>query len=130
MKKTLITVALFAIATCCYSQNIPNPASLYVKFLGYKSEVKTDKEGNQSKVCIFPDNSECDEWSFFRGTCGQAFSYCSLKGFKTESCVDSTEGYKLIICKCVDSYNPEKKIPLLDFMKMHGDTLFKETNKK
>lgn len=129
MKKIILAAAVFAFANCCYSQNIPNPASLYVKFLGYKSEIKSDKEGNQRKVCILPDSSECDEWAFFRGTCGQAYSYCALKGYKADSFIDSTEGYKIIICKCIDPKNSEKKIPLLDFMMMHGDTLFKKIDR-
>ncbi|MGD9030165.1 MAG: DUF333 domain-containing protein [Anaerolineae bacterium] len=51
---------------------LPNPASVYCQEQGYALEIRTDEEGNQVGVCIFPDGSECDEWTFFRGECGPA----------------------------------------------------------
>jgi hypothetical protein len=32
-------------------------------------EIRTDQEGSQYGVCIFPDGSECEEWAFYRGEC-------------------------------------------------------------
>ncbi len=49
--------------------NIANPASVYCEKQGYTLETRTDSEGNQYGVCIFPDGSECDEWAYFRGEC-------------------------------------------------------------
>lgn len=49
---------------------LPNPASVYCEEQGYRVEMRTDDEGNQYGVCIFPDGSECDEWAFYRGECG------------------------------------------------------------
>lgn len=51
---------------------LPNPASVHCREQGYLLEIRTDEEGNQHGVCIFPDGSECDEWAFFRGECGPA----------------------------------------------------------
>lgn len=51
---------------------IANPAAVYCQKQGFRLEVRTDSEGNQSGVCIFPDGSECDEWAYFRGECGPA----------------------------------------------------------
>ena len=51
---------------------LPNPASVYCEEQGYRVEIRTDDEGNQHGVCVFPDGSECDEWAFFRGECGPA----------------------------------------------------------
>ncbi|HVJ92304.1 MAG TPA: DUF333 domain-containing protein [Labilithrix sp.] len=48
-----------------------SPASVYCDSLGYT--VTGDD-------CVFPDGSSCDTWSFYRATCGQAFSYCSRQG--------------------------------------------------
>jgi putative hemolysin len=45
----------------------PNPASVYCEKLGFKLE-----DGN----CIFSDGSKCNAWDFFRGKCGQRFTYC------------------------------------------------------
>jgi len=49
---------------------LPNPASVYCQEQGYVLEIRSDEEGNQYGVCVFPDGSECDEWAFFRGECG------------------------------------------------------------
>jgi putative hemolysin len=48
---------------------MPNPASVYCLDQGGNSEIRTDDEGGQYGVCVFPDNSECDEWALFRGEC-------------------------------------------------------------
>ena len=48
---------------------LPNPASKYCIDQGYELEIRTDEEGNQYGVCIFPDGSECEEWEYFRGEC-------------------------------------------------------------
>lgn len=46
-----------------------NPASAYCKEQGYHLEIRSDQAGGQYGVCIFPDGSECEEWSFYRGEC-------------------------------------------------------------
>lgn len=48
---------------------MPNPASVFCVEQGGKLEIRTDSEGGQYGVCLFPDGSECDEWAFFRGEC-------------------------------------------------------------
>ncbi len=132
MKKLLLILLLCSFMSYGYSQNkvIPNPASLYAKFLGYKSEVRIDSQGNQRKVCVFPDSTECDEWLFFRGVCGQKFSYCALKGCQTETQSTGTSQYA--VCVCIDSLGNKVKVPLDVFMKQNGDFLIKnsEMNKK
>lgn len=52
--------------------NIPNPASVFCLENGFISEIRTAADGSQSGVCIFPDGSECDEWTYYRGECGPA----------------------------------------------------------
>ena len=51
---------------------LPNPASVYCEEQGYRVEVRTDGQGNQVGICVFPDGSECDEWAFYPGECGPA----------------------------------------------------------
>jgi serpin B len=46
-----------------------NPASVHCQEQGYDLEVRTDANGNQLGVCVFPDGSECEEWAYFRGEC-------------------------------------------------------------
>jgi len=49
---------------------LPNPASVYCEEQGYELEIRTDQQGGQYGVCVFPDGSECEEWEFYRGECG------------------------------------------------------------
>jgi len=48
---------------------LPNPASEYCVELGYELEIVNEADG-QVGMCIFPDDTQCEEWSFFRGECG------------------------------------------------------------
>lgn len=50
---------------------VVNPAAAYCLELGYQAK---------DEVCILPDASVCDQWAFFRGECGQAFSHCEKQG--------------------------------------------------
>jgi len=50
--------------------SIANPAAVNCEKQGFRLEIRTDLDGNQYGVCIFPDGSECDEWAFFRRECG------------------------------------------------------------
>ncbi len=48
---------------------MPNPASVYCEQRGYRLAMRTDADGGQYGVCVFPDLTECEEWAFFRGEC-------------------------------------------------------------
>jgi putative hemolysin len=48
-----------------------NPAAVYCEGLGNKLD---------GEDCIFADGTKCEEWSFFRGECGQSHSFCNLHG--------------------------------------------------
>lgn len=130
MKKLMFLAIAIFLFVGVKSQNkfIPNPASVYVKFLGYKSEIRFDSLGNQTKVCIFPDGSECDEWLFFKGICGAKYSYCAIRGCETENFVDSLAHTSYAICLCKDSLGYQTKIPLLDFMEQNEDSLFERSS--
>ena len=89
------------------SVSMPNPAAVYCHALGYKYKIVTDEEGNQYGVCIFPDGTECLGWDFYRGKCGQEWSYCNLHGYdlkelgryegwlKGAICIDKTTGKEI-----------------------------------
>jgi len=54
------------------SAGLPDPASVYCEEQGYTVEIRTDENGNQYGVCVFPDGSECEEWAYYRGECSPA----------------------------------------------------------
>jgi putative hemolysin len=81
MKNTIFAITcLFAVlflVSCEYRANdkkdtqIANPASVYCIEHAGRLEIRTDETGGQYGVCIFSDNSECEEWAYFRGECGK-----------------------------------------------------------
>ena len=48
--------------------SMPNPASQYCVDQGGELEIRDEADG-QVGYCLFPDGSECEEWSFYRGDC-------------------------------------------------------------
>jgi len=63
--------------------SMANPASVYCEGLGYELELRSDDAGSYG-VCKFPDGTECEEWDFLSGRCGQEYSYCVKEGFVIE----------------------------------------------
>ncbi len=49
--------------------NMANPASAYCEQRGFKLEMRTTQDGSQYGVCTFKDDSECEEWAYYRGEC-------------------------------------------------------------
>ena len=102
----IITIILMAITACTGLQletaeptttiipplNMPNPASVYCEKNGYMFEIRTAADGSQSGVCVFPDGSECDEWAYFRGQCGQAPQKSSTPATTVEATTDASGG--------------------------------------
>ena len=73
--------------------NIPNPASVYCKEQGNKHEIRMAADGSQSGICVFPDGSECDEWSYFRGECGPSAQASPIPAKTVEATTDASGGY-------------------------------------
>ena len=53
----------------CQPVGVPCPASVYCKEQGGTLELHDSPAGGQYGVCVFPDGTECEEWTFFRGEC-------------------------------------------------------------
>jgi hypothetical protein len=70
--------------------NMPNPAAVYCEQQGYRVEIRTATDGSQTGYCIFPDDSECDEWMFYRGECGPS----DLSPQPTVEIVDGWKTYR------------------------------------
>jgi putative hemolysin len=58
-----------ALGNDAISIGMPNPASVYCEARGYRLGPRTNADGGQYSVCVFPDYTECEEWAFFRGEC-------------------------------------------------------------
>jgi len=102
----------------------PNPAAVYCRQMGYQYDIREDEAGNQYGVCIFPDGSECDAWCFFKGKCGEDYSYCAKKGYDTETERINKGGYYTECAVCVSRHGGEEiRIPMLELMEENGEPL-------
>jgi C1A family cysteine protease len=77
-----------------------NPAAVYCSELGYEYRVVDGTEG-QRGVCVFPEGSECDEWGFLAGECGQAYSYCARQGYDSITKTDGKNPFSPEYSVCV-----------------------------
>jgi putative hemolysin len=48
---------------------IANPASAYCEGHGGTLEIRPDASGGLSGGCVFSDQTQCEEWAYFRGEC-------------------------------------------------------------
>jgi len=64
MKKWILLIVLILVLTGI-SQAIPDPSAVYCILQGYDLETRTDEQGNQYGVCVFPDGSECSTWAYY-----------------------------------------------------------------
>ena len=51
---------------------LDNPASVFCERNGGKFNLRTAPDGSVQGFCVFPDQSECDEWTYFRLECKPA----------------------------------------------------------
>jgi putative hemolysin len=60
---------------------LANPATLHcMNQTGTTWQVREDHTGGQYGVCIFSDNSWCEEWDFYRGHCKQGMNVTGCEG--------------------------------------------------
>ncbi|MFH1155550.1 MAG: C1 family peptidase [Pseudomonadota bacterium] len=115
-----ITVVLWffcATASAEPGRGITNPAMAYCEAMGYTYIVKTDKQGNEYGVCQFPDKTSCDAWDFYKGKAGKKFSYCSKKGYGTQTRQTINDTYTSECAVCVSKTGPAHEIPMIELMK-------------
>jgi len=48
---------------------IANPASEYCVSQENTLIIRQDSQGSQVGYCLFQDQTECEEWAYFQGTC-------------------------------------------------------------
>ena len=78
-----------------------NPAAVYCIELGYDYRIDQNDQGEQG-FCYFPDQSFCGDWDFLEGSCGQAYSYCGVQGYKTAVKKDGDNGFSQTYAVCLD----------------------------
>ncbi|MEN8163616.1 MAG: C1 family peptidase [Acidobacteriota bacterium] len=94
----------------------PNPAAVYCYELGYEPEVLTREDGAQYTICVFPDDTDCDAWKFFKGTCGSEYSYCALQGYDLRVVTDGRSYFTRDYAVCVDRYTGEEMGAVTELM--------------
>lgn len=118
-------------SSSCFSNPsmfIGNPAANYCsKVMGYEYQTITLEDGSQDGQCIMPDDEVCDQWAFYSGVCGAAYSYCAQEGMKIETYTDGKDPYSPAYGVCVgDSTRSEFNISdLIQFNTVDLETLKK-----
>ncbi|QRN84533.1 DUF333 domain-containing protein (plasmid) [Chloroflexota bacterium] len=74
---------------------LANPAAVYCENLGY-TLLSVERNGGEDADCVFSNGSQCAQWDFLAGRCGQPFSYCEQQGGTLE------EGGNVGICRFAD----------------------------
>jgi len=59
--------------------------------MGYDYQVVTAADGAQYGLCSMPDGEVCDQWDFYAGKCGQAYSWCDQAGYRLETRTDGKD---------------------------------------
>jgi putative hemolysin len=75
MKRALaVALAIAIAATGCGGGDddqdqggIANPASVYCEEQGGRVDIRSNANGDQVGICVFPDGREVDEWAHYRG---------------------------------------------------------------
>jgi putative hemolysin len=97
MKKWLlflfISVSAIVSATAF---SMPNPASVYCVHHGGRLEMINGLSG-VTGVCIFPDKSYCEEWSYLRGICKPNHFYLPEKIKGANYCLTQLPNKNLVI---------------------------------
>lgn len=96
MKNQLLLLALTLLVTGCTGSNsqIANPASTNCVNKGYTLELR-DNTG----YCVFPDGSECEEWSFYREECAYSREHsCGYYNGTWISGTNECEGVSQELC--------------------------------
>lgn len=84
-----------------------NPAAVYCVGLGYSYKIINGANG-QYGICTFTDGSQCEEWQFLEGLCGQKYSYCALNGYDIETNYDGNNSLSPVYSVCVNKTDGNK----------------------
>jgi C1A family cysteine protease/putative hemolysin len=82
---------------------VSNPAGAYCsQALGYQYEIITHPDGSQDGYCVLTNQTRCEQWDFYAGRCGAAYSVCSRNGLETVTRQDGQDPYSPAYSQCVD----------------------------
>jgi len=85
---------------------LPNPATVYCREMGYIwKKIKTE-EGEEG-ICVFPDDSSCNAWDFYKGKCGKKFGYCRKQGYRQKISKDCAWTNQCTVCILSDGKEKE-----------------------
>jgi hypothetical protein len=93
MQRLLFLVFLLSVGS---AYALSNPASVYCNHHAGIVSVGGELAG----ICLFPDHSYCEEWSFFRGICKPGEYFLPQKLVGTHYCIEHRLRKKSIIYLC------------------------------
>jgi putative hemolysin len=88
---------------------LANPASVKCVTDGGQSEIYQTADGGQGGLCVFSDQSICEEWTYYRGECkmGQCQKVCKAINTESEGWYNSCTGdlIKAEVCSAATDVN-------------------------
>lgn len=78
----ILVIALLLMLCPAQLWALANPAAKKCVDEGFRYEVRKNVQGGEYGVCIFKDNTECNDWGYFRSECkpGQCAKWLSETG--------------------------------------------------
>jgi putative hemolysin len=70
---------------------LANPAAVYCEGAGGTTS---------GDDCLFSDGTKCEQWSFYRGECGQAHSFCNQNGGQISNVTEDMGGWTASYAVC------------------------------
>lgn len=119
-----IVLLVFASMQVFAQKGYVNPAANYASYMGYRYEITTDAQGNQSDMVHLPDGKIENAWDFYKGKVGNEYQYGARFGFDTETESIQHDGFveERAVCVMVDK-GQEYRIPMTELMEMNGEPM-------
>lgn len=99
MKKWLVFFFLSVSSISAMAVSMPNPASVYCLDHGGQLKMINESAG-VTGICVFPDKSYCEQWSYTRGVCKPSQFYLPEKKEGTKYCLKQLPNKNLVIYLC------------------------------
>jgi putative hemolysin len=94
----MFTAVLFACGGSGSSSSLSNPAAAYCEKAGYQYILADDS-------CALANGIACDVWDFYRGSCGQSYTYCEKHNGVIQNVTEKsgTATYEYALCTFSDN---------------------------
>lgn len=114
MKKFIFLVLILIMLPINSIGAVPDPSAVYCNTLypnqnEYRENCISSGDDDCNNKCFFSDTENCGLWDFYRGLCGQEYSYCEQQGGTIENRIENMGTWVGTYAVCVYSDGTECK---------------------